>query len=162
MKFLKKLLILLILIIIILLSIGFLIGYSTYSKAVKQQPLLNRVNDITSKEHYTPYSELPKTYIDAVVATEDRRFYEHGAIDLRSIFRAIYTNIKNRNLEEGGSTITQQLAKNIVFSQEKKLSRKLGEMVAAYEIEKNYSKDEILALYVNSAYFGDNKYGILW
>ncbi len=159
-KFLLKVFFIMLFIIIIFFSIGALIGYSTYSKALKEKPLLERVEEVTSKEHYTPYSELPKVYVDAVVATEDRRFYEHGSIDFIAIARAFYTNIRNKDLDEGGSTITQQVAKNIVFSQEQTLTRKLGEIFAAYELEKNYSKDEILALYVNSSYFGDGYYCI--
>ena len=160
MKFIRKLLIIIILILIILLSICCLIGYTTYSKALKEKPLTTRVDEITSKEHYTSYSELPKVYIDAVVATEDRRFYKHGPVDFIALARAITVNIKNKELEEGGSTITQQVAKNIVFSQETTIPRKLGEIFASYELEKNYSKDEILALYVNSSYFGDGYYCI--
>ncbi len=160
MKFIRKLLIIIILILIILLSISCLIGYTTYSKALKEKPLTTRVDEITSKEHYTSYSELPKVYIDAVVATEDRRFYKHGPVDFIALARAITVNIKNKELEEGGSTITQQVAKNIVFSQETSIPRKLGEIFASYELEKNYSKDEILALYVNSSYFGDGYYCI--
>lgn len=76
------------------------------------------------------------------------------------IARAIWVNIKNGELQEGGSTITQQVAKNLVFSQEETLERKLGEFFAAFDLEKNYTKNEIFALYVNSSYFGDGYYGI--
>lgn len=160
MKVIKKLLIIIILIIIILLSIGCLIGYSSYSKAVKEKPLIQRVEEVENREHFIPYSELPKVYIDAVVATEDRRFYEHGPVDFIALARATFVNIKNKELQEGGSTITQQVAKNVVFTQENTLSRKLGELFASFELEKNYKKDEILAIYVNTAYFGDGYYNI--
>ena len=160
MKFIKKILLIILILIIVILAIACLIGYSSYSKALKEKPLFERVKEVTSKEHYTSYSELPKVYIDAVVATEDRRFYEHGPGDFIAIARAITVNIKNKELEEGGSTITQQVAKNIVFSQETSIPRKLGEIFASYELEKNYSKDEIFALYVNSSYFGDGYYSI--
>lgn len=159
-KFIKKTILILLLIIIILASIFALIGYASYSKALKEKPLITRVDEVINKEHYTPFSELPKVYIDAVVATEDRRFYEHGSVDFIAIARAFYTNIRNKELDEGGSTITQQVAKNIVFNQDKNIARKFGEIFAAYELEKNYSKDEILALYVNSSYFGDGYYSI--
>ena len=72
----------------------------------------------------------------------------------------MYTNIRDGEFDEGGSTITQQVAKNIIFNQDKTLIRKIGEIFGAYDLEKNYSKDEILALYVNSNYFGDGYYGI--
>ena len=103
---------------------------------------------------------MSKDYINAVISVEDKRYYEHGPIDFIGIARAIFVNLKNGELREGGSTITQQVAKNLVFSQDDTLSRKLGEVFAAYDLEKNFSKEEIFALYVNSAYFGDGYYGI--
>ena len=159
-RFIKKTILILLLIIIIFASIFALIGYTSYSKALKEKPLITRVDEVIKKDHYTPFSELPKVYIDAVVATEDRRFYEHGSVDFIAIARAFYTNIRDKEFDEGGSTITQQVAKNIVFNQDKNITRKFGEIFAAYELEKNYSKDEILALYVNSSYFGDGYYSI--
>lgn len=74
--------------------------------------------------------------------------------------RAIFTNLKEGEFEQGGSTITQQVAKNVFFSQERTLARKLGEVFGASDLEKNYSKNEIFAIYVNTAYFGDGYYGI--
>lgn len=160
MKLLKKLLIIILILLIIGASFLFLIGYGYYSNALKEKPLLSRVEEITEKENYTPFDELPKDYVNAVVAVEDHRYYEHGAIDPIGIARAFYTNIRDGEFDEGGSTITQQVAKNVVFNQEKTLTRKLGEIFAAYDLEKNYSKDEILNLYVNSCYFGDGYYSI--
>ena len=145
---------------IIVASFLFFIGYGYYSNALKEKPLISRVEEITQKENYTPFNELPKNYIYAVIATEDHRYYDHGPIDFIGITRAIYTNISSGELSEGGSTITQQVAKNVVFTQEATLSRKLGELFAAYDLEKNYSKNEIFALYVNSCYFGDGYYCI--
>ena len=160
MKILKKIIIILLVLILILGTIGFIVGYGVYSKALDEKPLLTRIEEIESDEHFVPFSELPKNYLNAVVAVEDHRFYEHGPIDFIAIARAIWVNISNWELREGGSTITQQLAKNVVLSQEETASRKLGEIICAFDIEKNYSKDEILALYVNTCYFGDGYYGI--
>ena len=112
------------------------------------------------KENYTKIDDLSKNYVNAVIAAEDHRFYDHGAIDIIGIGRAVFNNIKAKELQEGGSTITQQVAKNVVFSQEASISRKLGELFASFELEKNYSKDEILEIYVNTCYFGDGYYGI--
>lgn len=137
-----------------------MIGFGYYSNTLKEKPLVNRVEEVTSKEHYTPFEQLPKNYIDAVIATEDHRYYDHGAIDPIGIARAFYTNIRDGEFDEGGSTITQQVAKNVVFNQDKTLVRKLGEIFASYDLEKHYSKDEIFALYVNSSYFGDGYYCI--
>lgn len=160
MKLFKKILIILLVLIIIAGTICFIIGYSTYSKALEEKPLLTRIEEIENSDNFIPFSKLPKNYLNAVVAVEDHRFYDHGPIDLIAIARAIWVNVKSLELREGGSTLTQQLAKNVVLSQEETVSRKLGEVIAAFDIEKNYSKDEILTLYVNTCYFGEGYYGI--
>lgn len=160
MKIFRKLLILLFILLVIGASFLFLIGYGYYSRVLKEKPLISKVEEITNKKNYTPFNELPKNYVDAVVAVEDHRFYEHSAIDPIGIARALYTNLRDGKFDEGGSTITQQVAKNVVFNQEKTLTRKLGEIFAAFDLEKNYSKNEIFALYVNSSYFGNGYYSI--
>ena len=160
MKILMRIIIFLLLVALVGFTILFIIGYSTYSKALEEKPLITRIDEITEKENYVPFDKLSKNYINAVVAVEDRRYYEHGAIDPIGIARAIWVNITNWDLREGGSTITQQVAKNVIFSQEDTIPRKLGEIIAAFDLEKNYSKDEILAIYVNTCYFGDGYYGI--
>lgn len=160
MEFIKKLLLSIILLVIIICSIVFLIGHSYYSKALKEKPLITRVDEITSQEDFVKFEDMSSYYRNAVISVEDHRFYDHGPVDFIAIGRAIFTNIKNGELQEGGSTITQQVAKNVVFSQEKSWVRKIGEIFAAYDLEKNYSKKEIFELYVNTAYFGDGYYGI--
>lgn len=160
MNFIKKLLVSLIILIIILCSILFLIGQFYYSKALKEKPLITRVDEITNQENFVIFEEMSSYYRNAVISVEDHRFYDHGPVDFIAIARAIFTNIKNGELQEGGSTITQQVVKNVVFSQEKSLLRKVGEIFAAYDLEKNYTKKEIFELYVNTAYFGDGYYGI--
>ena len=160
MKFFKKLFIFLIIIILVVVSFLFLIGYAYYSKTLKEQPLISRVESYTSKENYITFNNLSKNYINAVVAVEDHRYYDHGPIDFIAIGRALYTNLRDNEFDEGGSTITQQVAKNVIFNQDKTIIRKVGEVFAAYDLEKNYSKSELLALYVNSSYFGDGYYGI--
>ncbi len=160
MKIIKKIIIAIIILIIILASFLLLIGYGYYAKTLKEKPLISRVEEITQKENYITFDQLPKTYVNAVVAVEDHRFYDHGPIDFIAIARAFYTNIRDNEFDEGGSTITQQVAKNVVFNQDKNIIRKVAEIFAAYDLEKNYSKSEILAIYVNSCYFGDGYYGI--
>lgn len=160
MKFIKKLFIAIILLVIIICSIIFLIGHSYYSKALREKPLITRVQEITSQENFVKFEDMSSYYRNAVISVEDHRFYDHGPIDFIAIGRAIFTNIKNGELQEGGSTITQQVAKNIVFNQERSWLRKVGEIFAAYDLEKNYSKKEVFELYVNTAYFGDGYYGI--
>ena len=143
MKFLKKLILTLLILIIVLISILFIIGYSTYASALKQKPLVDRVTEVTSKENFVKFSKMSDIYRNAVVAVEDHRFYDHGPVDFIAICRAFYINLKTKELQEGGSTITQQVAKNIVFSQEQSWTRKLGEIFAAYDLEKNYTKNRI-------------------
>ncbi len=160
MKLFKKLLIIILILVVVASSIILIIGFSYYANTLKEKPLVSRIEEVTNKENYTSFENLPKTYVNAVIAVEDHRYYNHGAIDPIGIARAFYTNIRDGEFDEGGSTITQQVAKNVVFNQDKTLVRKLGEIFAAYDLEKNYSKDEIFALYVNSSYFGDGYYCI--
>ncbi len=104
--------------------------------------------------HWVDVSELPRDFINAVLAVEDRRFYDHFGIDLRGVARAAITNITSGGVRQGGSTITQQLAKMTFLSPERKLRRKIQEALLALWLEKNLTKDEILTRYLNVAYFG--------
>ncbi len=135
-------------------------GYLLYRDAVEESSIADRVAEIESQAGYVPYEELPQFYIDAVVSVEDKRFFTHPGIDPWAICRAAWTDLRTLSFQEGGSTITQQLAKNLLFTQEKEISRKFAEVIAAFEIEEQYSKEEIFALYVNTAYFGSGYYGI--
>ena len=101
---------------------------------------------------------MAQTYIDAVLAVEDKRFYRHPGIDPIAIGRALINDIRAGAYVEGGSTITQQLAKNQFFTQDKKLVRKVSEMFMAFKIESVLDKDKILELYVNSIFFGNGYY----
>ena len=159
-KFLLKLFIFIIISLIILASILFVIGFSYYSSALKEKPLVSRVEEVTNKKNYMSFDELPDNYINAVIAVEDHRFYDHGPIDIIGITRAMYTNIKDQEFKEGGSTITQQVSKNLIFNQDATATRKLGELFGAFDLEKNYTKNEIFAIYVNTSYFGDGYYCI--
>lgn len=155
-----KIIVFIFILIIICTSILLFLGYNYYSNALKENSLSNRVNTIRNDNDFVNFDDLNEDYINAVIATEDHRFYEHGAIDPIAIARAIYINIKHMELQEGGSTITQQVAKNVCFDQSKNAIRKIAEFFAAYDLEKNYNKKEIFELYVNTAYFGNGYYGI--
>src|SRR5262245_29107638 len=109
---------------------------------------------------YVPIDFLPPHLIDAVVATEDRRFFEHWGVDLAGVMRALLTNLRLGRLVQGGSTISQQLAKNLFLGPERTLSRKLGELVLALWLEFRLSKRDILELYLNRVYFGAGAYGV--
>ena len=135
-------------------------GYKMYRDALAEQPLDQKVAEIQADPNYTTLAEIPEIYLDAVVAVEDHRFEQHFGIDLIAIGRAAWNNLTSWSLREGGSTITQQLAKNLYFTQEKSFIRKIAEMFMAFRLENAYTKDEILELYVNSIYFGDGYYGI--
>lgn len=160
MKIFKRLIIIVFLIVCAIVGFYSYQGYEMYKYAINETSIEKRVQEIKSDKNYTNIEQLPDMYKNSVIAVEDHRFYEHGAIDIISIGRAIYTNIKEFDLVEGGSTITQQLAKNIYFTQEKKLVRKIAELFMAFELEKELAKDEIFELYVNTSYFGDGYYNV--
>ncbi len=158
-KFLKRLIILIILIIIAIIGVFTYQGYSLYKEAINEMSIEDKVNEIKSGvTEYIEYKELPEDYINAVIAVEDRRFFSHNGVDAISITRAILKDIQTMSLAEGGSTITQQLAKNVYFTQRKEFTRKIAEIFMAFEFEKNCSKEEIFELYVNTIYFGDGYY----
>lgn len=161
MKLFKRLfLIILAIIFVFFLLFGFS-GYSMYKKAIKEISLSDKVSEIRAKDNFVKYNDLPENLVNATIAVEDHRFREHGAIDPIGITRAITSNIKAKNAVEGGSTITQQVAKNLYFMEETdSFSRKSAELIMSYHLEKNYSKEEIFELYVNTIYYGNGYYGI--
>jgi len=109
---------------------------------------------------FVPLAQIPKALRDAVIATEDARFYSHHGVDPTGIARAIYQNFRRGRIVEGGSTITQQLAKVLFLTPDRSLDRKLKEAVLALLIERRYSKDRILELYLNQIYFGHGAFGV--
>lgn len=135
-------------------------GYCMYAAALDRLPTAEAAREIRAGRGFTSISDLPDTYLKAVVCAEDNRFYEHNGVDLVSIGRAFLRNIQSMSIVEGGSTITQQLAKNLYFTGEQELSRKAAEMFMAWKLESDFSKDEILELYVNCIYFGSGCYSV--
>lgn len=109
---------------------------------------------------YTKYEHIPRAMIDALIATEDRRFYEHSGIDPFGIMRAMYHNIMAGGVVQGGSTLTQQLAKNAFLTSERTLIRKLEELILSFWIENHFNKNEIIEIYLNRVYLGGGNYGI--
>jgi penicillin-binding protein 1A len=107
-----------------------------------------------------PIGDIPKNLQSATIAIEDERFYKHPGIDLQGIARAVYQNLRRRHLAQGASTLTQQLARNIYLTREKSVSRKLKEILLALELERNFSKEQILELYMNQVYYGSGAYGV--
>lgn len=158
-KILKRLIILIILIIVAVIGTFIYQGHSLYKEAINEMSIEDKINEIKSGvTEYIKYNELPEDYINAVIAVEDRRFFSHNGVDAISITRAIIKDIQTMSLAEGGSTITQQLAKNVYFTQRKEFTRKIAEIFMAFEFEKECSKQEIFELYVNTIYFGDGYY----
>ncbi len=109
---------------------------------------------------FIPYYDIPAHVKNAFVAIEDERFYRHHGLDFIGIMRALYYDIKAGKVVQGGSTITQQLAKLLFLKPERSISRKIKEAALSIQIENRYTKDEIIGLYLNQAYFGTNAYGI--
>lgn len=160
MRLIRKLLSYIILIILILSAIVIAGGWGKYKQATGQLPLKDAAKAIKSQEGFTPIDEISLTFVNAMVAVEDRRFYQHKGVDFIGVSRAMINNIQKKSFVEGGSCITQQLAKNIYFMNDDTLSRKVAEVFVALEIEKTFSKKEILELYFNVIYYGSGYYNI--
>lgn len=109
---------------------------------------------------YAHYNEIPPRMIEALIAVEDTAFFEHDGVNLEAIFRAVIKDIQSMSLKEGASTITQQLIKNMVLTRERKFSRKLKEVILAYQIERKLNKEQILERYLNEVYLGHGYYGV--
>lgn len=135
-------------------------GYNMYKKALENMSVLEMQELIKNKDNYYPITDVKDIYINAVISVEDHRFYNHKGIDIIAIGRAFISDLKTLSFAEGGSTITQQLAKNIYFTQEKTITRKIAEIFMAFEIEKTLDKDEIIELYLNTSYYGNGYYTV--
>ena len=114
----------------------------------------------TYNRTYTPYDKIPKCVIDALISTEDRDFFHHWGINLEGILRALAVDLIHLDFRQGASTITMQLARNLYFGYAQNISRKIKEALTAIQIERTYSKEEILSMYLNINFFGNNAYGI--
>ena len=143
---------------------------SPKSAKAEAQTLQEKWNDVAHfkpalesrvhREKFVPYDKIPDLLKKGIIATEDRRYYDHGAIDLIGVGRAAFTNYMAGETVEGGSTIAQQTVKNIFLSNERTMTRKVEELALAVQLEHNYSKDQILELYLNTIYFGHGAYGV--
>ena len=122
----------------------------------------NEIANIHAVENRMPVKieQVPNNLQHAFIAVEDNRFYEHKGVDPKGLARAFYANLRNKEISEGGSTITQQLAKNAYLTQERTFKRKIQEIFLALQIEKQYTKQEILEMYMNQIYFGQGAYGV--
>ncbi len=134
-----------------------------------QFPIVSEVYDengevigefFVERRYILAYDQIPQGMIDAITSAEDADFFEHGGIDYVGIVRAAVKNVAAGEVEQGASTITMQLAKSLLLSPERKMQRKIKEAILARRIEKNFSKEEILALYLNHVFFGRGAYGV--
>ena len=175
---------LLILCLVPILAVLFFLGYQEWTKAKSIDKVLdNKISVDTIHLEQTSYitdkqdkiisevtltknrknlkdNEIPSFLKEIFVITEDRQFYHHGGIDAVAISRALLANSKSDSIEQGASTITQQLARNVYLTQEKTYNRKITELLYAYQLEQILSKQEILDLYINAIYFNNGVYGI--
>lgn len=151
-----------IIILITLIFCGFYAyqGYKVYQDVIEEKNIEQRVAELQDKEDYVKLDEIADVYVELVVESEDHRFYQHHGVDYIGLTRAMLTNLATWSYKEGGSTITQQLAKNLCLSFEKSLDRKFAEVFIAWQLEIDYSKDEILEMYLNITYLGEGNYGI--
>ena len=174
--FVRNLLLTISLLMLLILSFG---GYQTYAY-INEAPKLeenelslpqsstiydadgNKITDIVGKEHrkVVSFDEIPEHVVNAFIAVEDVRYWEHNGVDLKRIGGAVVANIQDGFGAEGASTITQQVVKNMMLEPQKTVKRKVQEAYLAIQLEKNYTKEEILEMYLNKIYFGEGAYGI--
>lgn len=135
-------------------------GYEMYRNAVSLESISNRIESLKQDDSYITIDEISEEFKKQIIQSEDQRFYYHFGVDPIALGRATMHNIQERSFVEGGSTITQQLAKNLYFTFDKKLERKVAELFVAFQLEHMLTKDEILELYCNVVYFGEGCYGL--
>lgn len=159
MKFVKYYILLIIMLSSIIVSDYIHTGYMMY-KAVDDVIFYEKIKDVQLQEDYIELGDISTSFLQAIIAIEDHRYYEHSGYDLIAIGRASIQNLSNGEIVSGASTITQQLSKNLFLSFDQTYERKIAEILLASKLENNYTKDEILTLYVNVVNFGENQLGI--
>ena len=160
MKFIKRIIIISIVVLIFAVALIVGAGYLKYKNAIKDKPLKETATEIMLSENYTKLEDISPTFVDAMVSVEDKRFFTHKGIDFMGVMRALKVNIESKEAKQGGSSITQQLAKNMYFISDNTLTRKIAEIFLTIEIEKTFSKQQILELYFNTIYYGSGYYNI--
>lgn len=161
MKIFRKIILIFLVVVIVVVGTCYINGKKLYDAKLSEISLDDKIESIRTDDNFVSIGDLPEYYKNAVVSVEDHRYYSHGAIDVIALGRAFVSNIKQKDFKEGGSTITQQTAKNMYFiTEDDVVSRKVAEAILSFELEHKYSKDEILELYINTIYFGEGYYGI--
>ncbi|WP_350343448.1 biosynthetic peptidoglycan transglycosylase [Proteinivorax tanatarense] len=133
--------------------------YDTHRKIYMVEDVLireykeNNINFVSTED-------MPPHVVQAFIAIEDNRFYDHPGFDIKGMMRALTVNVRNREIKQGGSTITQQLARNLFLNHEQTAERKMLEIAIAFELERQFEKDEIMEMYLNQIYFGKSNWGV--
>ena len=135
-------------------------GHEMYRQAMAADPPETAIARVREREDFLPLDQVPTAFRQMLLTSEDHRFYTHGGVDPLAILRAAAENLRQGRLAQGGSTITQQLAKNLWFSFEKRFERKVAEVFGAWRLERMLTKDEILELYINVVWFGEGCTGL--
>ncbi len=135
-------------------------GYFGYKQAINNISIDEKIEEIRNSENYVKFENIDKDFVDAIISVEDHRFYEHNGLDFISILRAAVKNIQAGKIVQGGSTITQQLAKNLYLNGDREFSRKVSEAFLVNDLEKKYSKNEIFEIYANIINYGNGYIGI--
>ncbi len=159
----KILNILLLLLSVLILITGFYFGdcYNDAKALMKSEPINEKVESYTEKKEYVSYDDINSYFVNAVVATEDKRFFTRKGFDWIALSRAIIVNVVSGELREGGSTISQQIAKNLYFQGTRRgIKEKVEEVFIMLELEKDYSKEDLFALYASMNYYGDGYNGL--
>ena len=144
------------------ISIGKIVqdGYFEYKKVINNTSIEEKIEEIKNSKDYVKFENIDRDFINAIISVEDHRFYEHNGLDFVSIIRATIKNIESGKIVQGGSTITQQLAKNLYLDEDRKFSRKVSEVFLVKDIEEKYSKNEIFEIYANIINYGNGYIGI--
>ena len=144
------------------ISIGKIVqdGYFEYKKVINNTSIEEKIEEIKNSKDYVKFENIDRDFINAIISVEDHRFYEHNGLDFVSIIRATIKNIESGKIVQGGSTITQQLAKNLYLDEDWKFSRKVSEVFLVNDIEEKYSKNEIFEIYANIINYGNGYIGI--
>ena len=135
-------------------------GYDVYAEKVEALPIESAFSAIITSEDYADFDQLPNDYVNAVISVEDHRFFYRRGIDVIAIGKALLENIIHGSIVRGGSTITQQVAKNIYFDMSQVMSRKIAEVFFVNDIESKYDKETIFSIYVSIINFGDGYFGV--
>lgn len=157
---LRKIFIVIVSVMIFLVGTVSYFGYHEYQTALKNHPLDEKIAAIMNQENYVKLDEISPYLLDATIAVEDKRFFTHHGIDYLAYARILYYLLSEGEINSGGSTITQQLSKNLYFTFEPSLTRKVSEYFMAYKIESTYEKEVILEVYLNIINYGDDQMGI--